>query len=198
MHRFVSGLFAMTVLAGTVAVAGTAAADRLPIDLKTGANEVSTEDTLPASKIPASEANPPCGTAPNTVEEIGKAVVGMGNLSIGVPLLEASKYVSVDPSILNTLRGLLGTQNGKASCEQVCIELPLNATNVDADGFMKTAKDGAWVKLDFQIEAPAGAAMMEKPKFTKAQNGYVICSLAKNWKIDQDRFFKLKVTFDKK
>ncbi len=194
MRRFIPALAAAGIVGFTV----PSMADRLAIDLKVGANEVTTEDTLAASQVQAAEANPACGTAPNTVEDIAKSVIGIGNISVGVPLLEASKYVKIDPSVMNTLRALTGTLNGKASCEQVCIELPPTSFNVDADGFVKGPKDATWTKVEFQVEAPIGAAMMERPKFTKAANGYLICSLAKNWKHDQDRVFKLKVTFDKK
>ncbi len=194
MSRLVPGLAVLGLLGFAPAVL----ADRLSIDLKVGANELSAEDTLPASQVQAGEANPACGRPPNTVEDIAKAVIGFGNISVGVPLLEASKYISIDPGLANTLRALTGTLNGKASCEQVCAELPLNAMNVDADGFIKTPKDATWTKLEFFVEAPIGAAMMEKPKFTKAANGIVICALAKNWKHDQERVFRLKLTYDKK
>jgi hypothetical protein len=194
MYRLVLGLVAL----GLLGFAPAALADRLGIDLKVGANEISTEATLPASQLQAAEANPPCGRPPNTVEDIARSVIGFGNISVGVPLLEASKYISIDPTLANTLRALTGTLNGKSSCEQLCTELPLNATNVDVDGFVKTPTDTAWTKLDFFAEAPIGAALIEKPKFTKAANGYLICALAKNWKHDQDRVFKLKITYDKK
>ena len=194
MRRLGPSLFAITLLSHTA----PALADRLAIDLKVGATEVAAEDTLPASEIQAAEANPPCGKPPNTVEDIAKSVIGLGNISVGVPLLEASKYVKIDTSLVNTLRALTGTLNGKASCEQVCIELPLNAVNVDADGLVKKAGDTAWTKLDFNVEAAIGAAMMEKPRFTKAANGYLVCALAKNWRHDQERTFRLKVTYDKK
>ena len=194
MRRFASNL----ILLGTLGFASSALADRLAIELKPGANEISTEDTLPASEIQAAEANPACGKPPNTVEDIAKSVIGLGNISVGVPLLEASKYVKIEPSVLNTLRALTGTLNGKASCEQVCIEVPLAVTNVDADGFIRADKTAPWTRLEFHVEAPIGAALMERPKFTKAANGYLICALAKNWKHDQSREFKLKLTFDKK
>jgi hypothetical protein len=194
MHRFVSGLAAVTLFG----FASAAMADRLAIDLKVGANEVVTEETLPASQIQSAEANPPCGTPPNTVEDIAKSMIGFGNVSIGVPLLEASKYIKIDPSVMNTLRAITGTLNGKASCEQVCIDLPATAFNVDADGFVKAPKDATWTKADFQVEAAIGAAMIEKPKFTKTAGGYLVCAVARNWKHDQDRIFKLKITFDKK
>ncbi len=194
MKRLIPGLAAL----GLLGLAHAALADRLAIDLKVGATEISAEETLPASQVQAAETNPPCGQPPNTVEDIAKAVIGFGNISVGVPLLEASKYVSITPSLANTLRALTGTLNGKASCEQVCVELPPSATNVDADGFIKLPKDTAWTKVDFLVEAPIGGALMEKPKFTKAANGILICALAKNWKHDQDRAFKLKITYDKK
>ena len=194
MYRLVPGLVAL----GLLGFASAALADRLAIDLKVGANEVSAEDTLPASQLQAAEANPACGRQPNTVEDIAKAVIGFGNISVGVPLLEASKYITIDPSLANTLRALTGTLNGKASCEQICTELPLNAVNVDVDGFVKAPTDTAWTKVEFFAEAPIGKALIEKPKFTKAANGYLICALAKNWKHDQDRVFRLKITFDKK
>ncbi|CAK0762233.1 exported hypothetical protein [uncultured Gammaproteobacteria bacterium] len=186
------------VALATLATSGAALADRLLIDTKTGALEVATEDTLEASKIQAGEANPACGTPPNSVEDIGKAMVGLGNVSVGVPLLEASKYLQIDASLVNSLRALTGTLNGKASCEQLCIELPLNATNVDAEGMVKKAGDPNWTKLEFQVESTIGQAIMERPKFAKAANGYVICSVAKNWKHDMNRTFKFRITYDKK
>jgi hypothetical protein len=199
MRGFLSGLGIVGCVAiGFIGAASLALADRLGIDLKVGVNEITAEDTLPASQLQAADANPPCGRPPNTVEDIAKAVIGFGNISVGVPLLEASKYITIEPGLANALRALTGTLNGKASCEQVCVELPLNATNVDADGFVKAPQDSAWTKLEFFSEAPIGAALMEKPKFTKAANGYLICALAKNWKHDQDRVFRLKLTYDKK
>ncbi len=194
MRRVVPVLAAAAVLGFATA----ATADRLAIDLKVGANEVSTDETLPASQIQAGEPNPACGTAPNTVEDIAKSVIGLGGVSVGVPLLEASKYLKIDPSVMNTIRAMTGTLNGKASCKQLCVELPVTASNVDADGFIKMPKDATWTKVDFQVEAAIGAALIERPKFTKTTSGYLICGLAKNWQHEQDRMFRLKVTFDKK
>ncbi|CAK0758220.1 exported hypothetical protein [Azospirillaceae bacterium] len=194
MFRIMALLFA----AGVSVMTSPVLADRLSIELKAGANEVLTDDSLPASEIQAAEDNPPCGKPPNTVEDIAKSVIGLGNISVGVPLLEASKYVKVDTSLLNSLRALTGTLNGKASCEQLCIELPLNAINVDVDGFIKGPKDANWVKLEFFVTGTVKNALMERPKFTKAANGYLICALAKNWQHDEARSFRLKITYDKK
>ncbi|CAK0757609.1 hypothetical protein CCP2SC5_230009 [Azospirillaceae bacterium] len=178
--------------------AQSACAEKLLIDQKVGQNETSAVIALPASKVPTTEKNPPCGEAPNTVEDIAKAVIGLGNISVGVPLLEASKYINIDPALTNTLRTLTGALNGKASCAQICVELPLAVTNVDVDAYGRKVGAPAWSKLEFNAEASIGAALVEKPKFTKAANGYVICAVAKNWKHDEERDFKLTVTYDKK
>ena len=149
--------------------------------------------TLPASQIPASEDDPPCGNTDleaQTADTIIKGITGAIDYYTGLPF--------TGPTI-QALGGAgwvlprLGLHNGKSSCITSCVITPLDSKVERYQACMSGAGDKPQACFYGQnaSNANGGLAWGRLMNATISQKGraQLFCVTAKNWSHDTSRDF---------
>lgn len=186
--KYITGGFGRR-LAGTVILAaavGTAAPET------TSAAEVRAgEVILAATGEPARVHNPACGggnrtTADDVVDVIGWAIDNY----TGYPIM--STVTEIEPEVRNRLKVMLGLQNGRSTCETLCVLVPRGFRSASA-----CLRDNTGTScLKRNGEAGIGWSGVEgfSTKITRRGNT-MVCATGKNWSHDRQRAFSLTVQY---